>query len=51
MGRKVALTRAYAEIDERGTTEEHVMMVPMGENALQSELERWLDEHATARSP
>ena len=33
---EVGLTRPYA-----GT---HVMMVPMGENALQSRLERWLDE-------
>ncbi|WP_416955318.1 transporter substrate-binding domain-containing protein [Nocardioides sp. T5] len=37
---KVGLTRPY--------TEAHVMMVPMGENALQSELERWLDTQATA---
>jgi ABC-type amino acid transport substrate-binding protein len=35
---KVGLTRPYT-----GT---HVMMVPMGENALQSRLERWLDDHA-----
>lgn len=34
---EVGLTRPYL-----GT---HVMMVPMGENALQSELERWLDDH------
>lgn len=34
---EVGLTRPYA-----GT---HVMMVPMGENAFQSELELWLDEH------
>lgn len=34
---EVGLTRAYT-----GT---HVMMVPMGENALQSELEVWLDDH------
>ena len=40
---KVALTRPYAEVTARGTTEAHVMMLPMGENALQSELERWLD--------
>ena len=32
---KVGLTRPYT-----GT---HVVMVPMGENALQSDLERWLD--------
>ncbi len=43
---KVGLTRPYAEVEARGATEAHVMMVPMGENALQSELERWLDEHA-----
>lgn len=35
---KVGLTRAYAGV--------HVMMVPMGENALQSRLERWLDDHS-----
>ncbi len=34
---QVGLTRPY--------TDTHVMMVPMGENALQSELERWLDEY------
>lgn len=33
----VGLTRPYA-----GT---HVVMVRMGENALQSDLERWLDSH------
>ena len=44
---KVALTRPYAEVSVEGTTEAHVMMVRMGENALQSELERWLDEEAS----
>lgn len=33
----VGLTRAYEDT--------YVMMVPMGENALQSDLERWLDQH------
>ncbi|WP_210439634.1 transporter substrate-binding domain-containing protein [Nocardioides xinjiangensis] len=42
---KVGLTRAYTEVVVSGTTEAHVMMVPMGENALQSQLERWLDVH------
>jgi polar amino acid transport system substrate-binding protein len=42
---KAGLTRPYAEKTVDGTTEAHVMMVPMGENALQSELERWLDVH------
>ncbi len=42
---KVGLTRPYAEVKARGSTEAHVMMVPMGENALQSELEHWLDDH------
>ena len=37
---QVGLTRPYAEVEVGGTTEAHVMMVPMGENALQSELER-----------
>jgi len=45
---KVGLTRAYAEVEVAGTTEAHVMMVPMGENALQSELERWLDTQPSA---
>ena len=44
---KVGLTRAYTEVEVAGTTEAHVMMVPMGENALQSELERWLDSRPT----
>lgn len=39
---RVGLTRAYAGA--------HVMMVPMGENALQSDLERWLDAQA-GRTP
>jgi polar amino acid transport system substrate-binding protein len=43
---KAALTRPYAEERVAGTTEKHVMMVPMGENAWQSELERWLDRNA-----
>lgn len=46
---KVGLTRPYAEVDVSGSTEAHVMMVPLGENALQSELERWLDENGGAR--
>jgi hypothetical protein len=46
---KVGLTRAYAEVEVAGTTEAHVMMVPMGENAWMSRLERWLDEHGGAR--
>jgi hypothetical protein len=45
---KVGLTRAYTEVEVAGTTEAHVMMVPMGENALQVELERWLDDPPTA---
>jgi ABC-type amino acid transport substrate-binding protein len=45
---KVGLTRPYTEVDVDGTTEAHVMMVPMGENALQSDLERWLDEQGGA---
>ena len=46
---KVGLTRTYAEVEVAGTTEAHVMMVPMGENAWMSRLERWLDEHGGAR--
>lgn len=41
----MGLTRPYVEVDAGGRTEKHVMMVRMGENALQSELERWLDAH------
>ena len=39
-----AMTRPYLEVEVQGTVEAHVMFVPMGENALQSALERWLDE-------
>ena len=46
---KVGLTRPYAEAEAGGSTEAHVMMVPMGENALQSELEQWLDVHGARR--
>jgi polar amino acid transport system substrate-binding protein len=45
---KAALTRPYTEVTVGGTTEAHVMMVPMGENALQSALERWLDVHGSS---
>ena len=38
---KVGLTRPYT-----GT---HVVMVPMGENAWMSRLERWLDENGDSR--
>ena len=40
---KVGLTRPYTETTERGQTEAHVMMTRLGENAMQSELEAWLD--------
>ena len=40
----VGMTRPYLERQVQGTVEAHVMFVPMGENALQSALERWLDE-------
>lgn len=40
---KAALTRPYAEEPTADGPEAHVMVVPMGENAFQSELERWLD--------
>jgi len=45
---QVGLTRPYTEVETHGRTEAHVMMVPMGENALLSDLERWLDEHGGA---
>ena len=43
-----ALTRPYVEVTVSGTIEKHVMMLPRGENAWQSELERWLDGHGSA---
>lgn len=43
--KRAALTRPYTEsVGPRGTTVKHVMAVPMGENALLSELELFLDE-------
>ncbi len=43
----VALTRPYTEQpDDKGQLEPHVMAVPMGENALLSALEQFLDEAA-----
>lgn len=42
---KAAITRPYREwTNARGEKEKHVMAVPMGENALLSELEAFLDE-------
>jgi polar amino acid transport system substrate-binding protein len=41
---KVGITRAYAESLEAGTTVEHVMAVPLGENAMLVRLERYLDK-------
>ncbi|WP_425310223.1 transporter substrate-binding domain-containing protein [Ammonicoccus fulvus] len=38
-------TRPYATApDKKGREQEHIMLVPMGENAFLSELERYLDE-------
>lgn len=45
-GAKLSLTRPYATTVEHGETVEHVMAVRMGENAMLSELERYLDEEA-----
>ena len=43
---EIGLTRPYTEVlNDRGETEKHVMAVPMGENAWQSQLEAWLDEN------
>ncbi|XVX20326.1 transporter substrate-binding domain-containing protein [Actinomycetota bacterium] len=43
---KVSLTRPYIEDkDDKGKTESHVLAVPPGENALLTDLERWLDTH------
>ncbi|WP_141397188.1 transporter substrate-binding domain-containing protein [Mobilicoccus massiliensis] len=46
--KRVTLTRPYgkAEADD-GTTRAHVLATPMGENALLTELERYLDEHGS----
>lgn len=41
---RVSITRAYAESTEAGETVEHVLAVPLGENALLVRLERYLDE-------
>lgn len=43
---KVALTRPYTRTQEEGRTVKHVMAVVRGENALLSELERFLDEES-----
>lgn len=45
-GAKLSLTRPYATTVEHGETVEHVMAVRTGENAMLSELERYLDEEA-----
>ena len=45
-GAKLSLTRPYATTVEHGETVEHVMAVRMGENAMLSELERYLDQEA-----
>lgn len=42
--KKVSLTRGYAESTEHGKKVEHVMAVPLGENAMLVALERHLDE-------
>ncbi|WP_237769983.1 hypothetical protein [Ornithinimicrobium sp. CNJ-824] len=44
---KVALTRPYTRTQEEGRTVKHVMAVVRGENALLSELERFLDEESS----
>lgn len=41
---KVSITRAYAESTEAGETVEHVLAVPLGENAFLVRLEGYLDE-------
>lgn len=43
---RVGMTRPYTESVDHGETVKHVMAVPMGENAMLSELERYLDEVA-----
>ncbi len=40
---KAGLTRAYAESTEHGEKVEHVLATPLGENALLSRLEEYLD--------
>jgi len=44
---KAAPTRPYTEERTADGAKAHVMLVPMGENAFQSELERWLDGAAS----
>lgn len=41
---KIALTRPYASSTDHGQTAEHVLAVPLGENAMLVALERYLDE-------
>lgn len=41
---KVGMTRPYAESVEHGQKVEHVLAVPLGENAMLSRLEEFLDE-------
>lgn len=41
-----AVTRPYAEVSTADGTERHVMLTPMGENALLVALETFLDEEA-----
>ena len=43
----MALTRPYTRTQEEGRTVKHVMAVVRGENALLSELERFLDEESS----
>lgn len=42
------MTRPYVEVEGADGKEAHVMVVPAGENALQTSLELWLDEHGEA---
>lgn len=44
-----AVTRPYTEEQHGGTKEKHVMVVRMGENAFQVELEKFLFEKVQAR--
>jgi hypothetical protein len=43
---KVALTRPHTTSEFDGGTVEHVLAVPLGENALLFALESWLDGRA-----
>lgn len=47
---KAGMTRPYRTVPGPEGEEKHVMAVPVGENAMVSALEGWLEEHAAEES-